>query len=666
MERTFAVLLASEDSTSAGDVADTLRQEGFIVVAQDRIPGEELAEAGLEIGIAGSAQRGDELMEYTVWVLEKDDAVRSLNDFKANRSVQPSHSDPDFARTDGLETNRRLVSGMELLTAPSPSAASMIIELLFPNLNDESPSIPAAESQLPASTLESSLDPPSSRPFPLSNLALAVHNAPPSSSSRHLSPKIAQALEELSIRRESPAEECRAAIPRIFGETSGGEDEEDVAQQTSRERASSSSTTAGEVLSTSSFGTTKIDRQSRPRSSTALSAFQASTTSVSSSISFKARPAPPLPTAQPRMTKSAALRLGIPLPPPTPRTKSSSSIDTLSSSTPRVVPTPKSLAAPSITPRLSKAAALRTGQAVPISSQTSRPSKRQSISTSERAALDRLTRRQSVQLPASGSAGHLRVNSGASSTSLDGSTSTSKSDRRMSVSTSLKSLREPTIVPRSTKSSSLRTGSTTIAPSVSRNRSIAILDDDEPDSTPPSEGLGHGRRHSIQVASTRPPAIEVRMSRASMLRNGQTVGPSSTTARTGVSNVTYEGVPGHKRRESVGVPSMHQLPTHTPRPNRASLLRRQNDSTSASAPSPISAHSRPNSNLSRVSENSTATPRLNRAAELRQKALAVKDQIPTTPQRGRTAAGGGGSTSSGQKTPRPASAMSDLSNGSRV
>lgn len=92
MERTFAVLLASKDFTSAGDVADTLRQDGFSVVAQDRIPGEELAEAGLEIGAAGSAQRGDDLVEYTVWVLEKDDAVRSLNDLKAKRSVQPSRS----------------------------------------------------------------------------------------------------------------------------------------------------------------------------------------------------------------------------------------------------------------------------------------------------------------------------------------------------------------------------------------------------------------------------------------------------------------------------------------------------------------------------------------------------------------------------------------------
>jgi len=214
---------------------------------------------------------------------------------------------------------------------------------------------------------------------------------------------------------------------------------------------------------------------------------------------------------------------------------------------------------------MTKSSALRLSGALPPP--TPRASvKRQSISTSERAALDRLTRRQSVQLPpiAASPKVEVRMSKAAmlrmgvtlpppmentkrtrqsTSTSADGSDASS---RRMSVSSSLKSLREPTIAPRTTKSSALRIGSSTASSSATaRHRPLTILNDDDSGNVNPSaDSASHKRRHSVQVQSTRPPAIEPRMSRASMLRTGQSAcaAPSSSSStRTGLSNVNFDG-----------------------------------------------------------------------------------------------------------------------------
>ena len=450
----------------------------------------------------------------------------------------------------------------------------MIIELLFPSLNDANGPEPAALDSVPTTLSQLSIETLKTKPFALSNLAWAAETSPSSPSNRNLSPKIAQALEKLEATTRNSEELSSMDGVRVRRRTfEKTDDEAELEEDRSIDdfgdnRPLSTSPTPAIPLDELLSNVPSTERL-RPSSSSAFSTSLSSTTSASSSTSFKARPAPPPPTAQPRMTKSAALRMGIPLPPTTPRAKSSSSIETLSSlssAAPRVVPTPKSLAAPSVTPRMTKSSALRTGQALPTN-QTPRPAKRQSISTSERAALDRLTRRQSVHLPTpavppipvevrmskaamlrmgipnpeTSPRSHSRQSSTNSFASSSETTSVTKHERRASVSASLKSLREPAVVPRSTKSSSLRTGIANNSPTKARRGSIAILGDaEEGEQRSTFEGIpGHKRRESIQVESTRRPAVEVRMSRASMLRNGQAV--AAPVARTGSSTVNFDG-----------------------------------------------------------------------------------------------------------------------------
>ncbi|KII86797.1 hypothetical protein PLICRDRAFT_55694 [Plicaturopsis crispa FD-325 SS-3] len=98
---------------------------------------------------------------------------------------------------------------------------------------------------------------------------------------------------------------------------------------------------------------------------------------------------------------------------------------------------------------------------------------------------------------------------------------------------------------------------------------------------------GHKRATPIAVASTAPPAIAPRMTRAASLRQGKDVAPApmrrststsgsarppavATPAKT--STNSFEGVPGHKRRESIQVAST-QTPTVVPRMNRSAALR---------------------------------------------------------------------------------------------
>ncbi|GAA5904065.1 uncharacterized protein JCM6883_002071 [Sporobolomyces salmoneus] len=606
MERTFAVLLASEaKSYQTQAVEAALKEERFGVLAGESISSEELAEVGL---LEDDNEQTD---ENVIWILEREDAVKTLN---------------------GLNSQPSLLSTFKLLTAPTASSAEMIIDSLFPSL---------AAASNPDPISPSLGEPTPTKPFPLSNLALTGELSPsPTSSSRNLPSKIAQALEQLESNHGSPTTPTARRTFEATQEEEATQDEE--ATQEAPEREGEEADDIAANLEGNPSNASLAESVARPPSSTALSV---STTSATSASSFKARAMPPPPTAQPRLTKSAALRLGVSLPSSTPRAST----------------------------------------------------KRQSISTSERAALDRLTRRQSVPLPPPSSstaktvevrmskAAMLRMgvplpattdkNSSrsrqSSSTSLE---RTDKPDRRLSISTSLKSLREPTIAPRSTKSSSLRTGTSTDAATKptarARSQAVAILGDDAVDSGPTPSA--HKRRQSVHLQSTRPPAVEVRMSRASMLRNGQTVPASSTShAKSGVSDVKFDGVPGHKRRESVTVPSLHQAPQHTPRPNRASLLRQKSDSATESPRPASSTSSSQTRTHSRAPSTFSSTPRLNRAAELRQKALQVaagKEQVPTTVkvEGGRTRELSAKGSGVGSKTPRPASAMSDLSNGSRV
>ncbi|KAF8710592.1 Nucleoside diphosphate kinase, partial [Rhizoctonia solani] len=144
----------------------------------------------------------------------------------------------------------------------------------------------------------------------------------------------------------------------------------------------------------------------------------------------------------------------------------------------------------------------------------------------------------------------------------------------------------PSIVPRTTRAADLRAGNA--APPPPRQRQSQ----EERERT--FEGVpGHKRRESFSVASTAAPTIAPRQNRSAMLRaQKQSDGDSSNSTRfpsmsdsrerrtmspeelEEKNRTTFEGVPGHKRRESIKVAST-ATPIVAPRPNRSSLLRAQ-------------------------------------------------------------------------------------------
>lgn len=133
----------------------------------------------------------------------------------------------------------------------------------------------------------------------------------------------------------------------------------------------------------------------------------------------------------------------------------------------------------------------------------------------------------------------------------------------------------PDIVPRTTRAAALRAGqavekttSTPRAP-ISKER-LAKTFENVP---------GHKRAESIAVASTAAPTIAPRMTRAASLRLGQK--PEAPKRRITLNSAEavknmFEGVPGHKRRESIVVASA-KAPTVVPRLNKSAALRAQKE-----------------------------------------------------------------------------------------
>ncbi|KAH9947582.1 hypothetical protein B0H21DRAFT_737890 [Amylocystis lapponica] len=94
---------------------------------------------------------------------------------------------------------------------------------------------------------------------------------------------------------------------------------------------------------------------------------------------------------------------------------------------------------------------------------------------------------------------------------------------------------------------------------------------------------GHKRTETIAVASTAPPVVAPRMTRAASLRLGQKPAekPKRPTTSGGGSpeekeKATFDGVPGHKRRESIAVASTRP-PSVAPKSNRSASLRQQKE-----------------------------------------------------------------------------------------
>lgn len=134
----------------------------------------------------------------------------------------------------------------------------------------------------------------------------------------------------------------------------------------------------------------------------------------------------------------------------------------------------------------------------------------------------------------------------------------------------------PDIVPRSTRAAALRAGLAVEKSGPSAPR--APLTKEQLAKTF-ANVPGHKRAGTISVASTAAPAVVPRMTRASALRLGQQPPPPVVRRRPMTADSaqkTFDGVPGHKRRETISVASV-VAPMVAPRLNRSATLRAQKD-----------------------------------------------------------------------------------------
>ncbi|KAM6494337.1 hypothetical protein JOM56_010698 [Amanita muscaria] len=136
------------------------------------------------------------------------------------------------------------------------------------------------------------------------------------------------------------------------------------------------------------------------------------------------------------------------------------------------------------------------------------------------------------------------------------------------------SVLNPDIIPRTTRAAALRAG-----------KAIEKRKENGPRKTLTKAELtqtflnvpGHKRATTIAVASTAAPTIAPRMTKAASLRIGQPHTPAPKPVRRSLTDgetrkQTFEGVPGHKRRETISVAST-AAPTVTPRTNKSAALR---------------------------------------------------------------------------------------------
>ncbi|EMD39841.1 hypothetical protein CERSUDRAFT_81183 [Gelatoporia subvermispora B] len=182
------------------------------------------------------------------------------------------------------------------------------------------------------------------------------------------------------------------------------------------------------------------------------------------------------------------------------------------------------------------------------------------------------------------------------------------------------SLLKPDIVPRMSRASALRAGIP--IEKEKENKPRAPLTKEQLAKTF-ANVPGHKRAETISVASTAPPVVAPRMTRAASLRLGQKPPEKPkrpTTAGGGAPaaavvkppSAAFDGVPGHKRRESIKVAST-KPPTVAPRTNRSAALRQQKEKDAAPPSSfmfrGLSAQQVPSRSSSRVSQNTSGSVR---------------------------------------------------------
>lgn len=133
----------------------------------------------------------------------------------------------------------------------------------------------------------------------------------------------------------------------------------------------------------------------------------------------------------------------------------------------------------------------------------------------------------------------------------------------------------PDIAPRTTKAAALRAG--IILGGAPKGPKVAPTKEQQKQTF--MDVPGHKRSSTIAVASTAAPAIAPRMTKAAALRQGIKPPPKMTRQVSSTSSnnsETFDGVPGHKRRETISVMSTRP-PSVGPRLNRSAALRQEKE-----------------------------------------------------------------------------------------
>ncbi|KAI6101861.1 hypothetical protein F5141DRAFT_1008750 [Pisolithus sp. B1] len=280
------------------------------------------------------------------------------------------------------------------------------------------------------------------------------------------------------------------------------------------------------------------------------------------------------------------------------RTSTTNSSSPSAGKTPfRARPLPKTHLAPDITPRLTKAALLRQSLASSPSNSPGRPRPRPStMGTASTGRIPAYTNKENAT----------------SSTNKDAQERARKTfagvpGHKRAETIGVASTKPPVVAPRLTKAAALRLGLERPATPPGKKGPSANTSSGR-SSSKAGTGVNGGNRSSASVS---PHTAPFTTTPAEEDDETETEGPVKEQLR----KTVFEGVPGHKRRETISVCSVSQPPSILPRTNRSATLRKEGAPPPSSfmfrtptvpkTPGPGSAYSRSSSVLSAYRDSRT-------------------------------------------------------------